>query len=37
LQGAGLTDVRTQAVILRDEGGKPVDGWLFSARGPQSR
>ena len=32
LQAAGLTDIDTQAVILRNEGGVPVDGWLVSAR-----
>ena len=31
---AGLQDVATQAVVLRNEGGKPVDGWLVSARAP---
>jgi hypothetical protein len=31
---AGLTDVQTQPVVLRNEGGKPVDGWLVSARAP---
>ena len=37
LQGAGLMDVECQAVILRTEGGKPVDGWLVSARAPAQR
>ena len=31
---AGMTDVQTQPVMLRNEGGKPVDGWLVSARAP---
>ena len=34
MAGAGMTDVRTQPVVLRNEGGKPVDGWLVSARAP---
>ena len=31
---AGMTDVQTQPVVLRNEGGKPVNGWLVSARAP---
>ena len=34
MSGAGMTDVQTQPVVLRNEGGKPVDGWLVSARAP---
>jgi predicted TPR repeat methyltransferase len=34
LRAAGLVDVQTQAVVLRNEAGKPVDGWLVSARTP---
>ena len=29
-----MTDVQTQPVVLRNEGGKPVNGWLVSARAP---
>ena len=32
LQIAGLVDVQAQPVVLRNEGGKPVSGWLVSAR-----
>lgn len=32
LRSAGLVPVETQAVVLRMEAGKPVDGWLVSAR-----
>lgn len=32
LQGAGLTPVDVQAVVLRMEAGQPVNGWLVSAR-----
>lgn len=32
LQAAGLGDIDIQAVILRNEGGLPVNGWLVSAR-----
>lgn len=32
LRSAGLEPVETQAVVLRMEAGKPVDGWLVSAR-----
>ena len=37
LHGADPIDVRTQAVILRHEGSKPVDGWLGSASAPPIR
>ena len=32
LQAAGLVDIDIQAVVLRNEGGLPVNGWLVSAR-----
>jgi len=32
LQTVGLSAVDSQPVVLRNEGGKPVDGWLVSAR-----
>ncbi len=32
LRAAGLAPIDTQAVVLRMEAGKPVDGWLVSAR-----
>ena len=32
LSQAGLTLLERQAVILREEGGKPVNGWLVAAR-----
>ncbi len=32
LRGAGWGDVEAQAVILRTECGKPVEGWLVAAR-----
>ena len=32
LQAAGLVDIDLQAVILRNEGGLPVHGWLVSAQ-----
>ena len=32
LRAAGLGDIALQAVILRNEGGLPVNGWLVSAR-----
>jgi predicted TPR repeat methyltransferase len=32
LRSAGLAPVELQAVVLRMEAGKPVDGWLVSAR-----
>ncbi len=35
LQGAGLQELTLQAVILRNENTKPVDGWLVSARAPR--
>jgi len=35
LQGAGLDDVTLQAVVLRNEGDTPVDGWLVSALAPR--
>lgn len=37
LQAAGLVDVSTEPVILRNEGGKPVDGWLVAARAAGTR
>jgi predicted TPR repeat methyltransferase len=37
LREVGLVDVATQPVILRNEGGKPVDGWLVSARAAGAR
>jgi predicted TPR repeat methyltransferase len=35
LQDAGLDDVTLQAVVLRNEGDTPVDGWLVSALAPR--
>ena len=35
LHTAGLAQIDLQAVVLRNEGGKPVDGWLVSARALQ--
>ena len=32
LRGAGWTDISAEAVNLRNEGGKPVTGWLVAAR-----
>ena len=37
LQGAGWVGIETQAVVLRQEGGKPVAGWLVSACAPPIR
>ena len=37
LHGAGWVGIETQAVVLRQEGGKPVAGWLVSACAPPTR
>ncbi len=37
LCGAGLVGIETQAVVLRQESGKPVAGWLVSACAPPTR
>ena len=34
LRAAGLHQVETQAVVLRQEGGQPVPGWLVTAQAP---
>ncbi len=34
LRDAGFDQVQTQPAVLRQEVGKPVDGWLVSARAP---
>ena len=37
LHSAGWVGIETQAVVLRQEGGKPVAGWLVSACVPATR
>ena len=34
LSGGGFSEVDASAVVLRQEGGRPVDGWLVTARVP---